>query len=279
MKLNLVNCLTLIISCGLTLLVNAQENYYSGFDTDAEQEGWTEYKTAATTFSHWGYSTAMPFSPSYCIGHDYSPATGITVTDNWFVSPSIVLSDGGTLDSIQYRFSGFSVPGENDTIAIYLLVGSQNPSLATSKQLLFDFRGADYVTDNTYRKLAPIALPTQTEACYIGIRYLNSNCSDQWLTVAFDNIGITHGGDLSVQKADANFLIYPNPTTNGSINLESNAIINAVSVFDVAGNIHYNANFSQPNVTLDLSAVPAGIYFVNIQSDQKTTVKRLVVQN
>jgi len=104
----------------ISIPLNAQVllPYYSGFDDASQKAGWTEYKTAATTFSHWGYASVGSYSAPNSITHDYSPSTGITLTDNWFVSPSFSISNGGKLDSIRYKCSGYSVPEAGDTVAI-----------------------------------------------------------------------------------------------------------------------------------------------------------------
>ncbi|MFT5779726.1 MAG: hypothetical protein ACI837_002685, partial [Crocinitomicaceae bacterium] len=151
--------------CGLLTLTSFQLKsqvslpYFSGFDDAAQQDGWIEYKTASTLFSNWGYGTIDAYSAPTCVGHDYSPSTGITLTDNWFVSPGFSITNGGLVDSIRYMFSGFSTPTTGDTIGVYLLNGSQDPTLATSETLLFDFRGSEYVADNVYRVKTDLILP------------------------------------------------------------------------------------------------------------------------
>jgi len=72
----------------ISLISTAQMSlpYYTGFDNTSEQAGWKEYKKAATTFSNWGYGTFNSYSAPNCVEHDYSPSTGITLTDNWYVS-------------------------------------------------------------------------------------------------------------------------------------------------------------------------------------------------
>ncbi|MFZ4740212.1 MAG: hypothetical protein ACOYLE_03525 [Bacteroidales bacterium] len=151
----------------------AQLPYYTGFDNTAQQAGWAEYKKGVTTSADWSYSSFTSYSTPNCLYKNYTP--GVTgVTDDWFVSPAFTIPTGGKMDSIRYAFSGFSVPGAGDTIALYLLNGSQNPSLASSKTLLFDFRNTEYVTDNTYRIKSNINLSASSGQSYFAIRYRNA---------------------------------------------------------------------------------------------------------
>ena len=102
-----------------------------------------------------------------------------------------------------------------DTIGVYLLNGSQDPDLATSIQLLFDFRDAEYINDNTYRLQTGLVLPAMGELSYIAIRYRNSDCSSNWLSVFFDNVAISGNGGTGVDTLNAdesNLSIFPNPS-------------------------------------------------------------------
>lgn len=267
------------IFCGLSS--SAQDYYYSGFDNATEQAGWVEYKKAATTFSHWNYTAFGAYTDPNCIQHDFSPSAGITLTDNWFVSPAFDLSEGGTLDSLRYKFSGFSVPEVGDTIAVYLLTGSQDPDLATSKQLLFDFRGPDYVTDDVYRILMDIPLTPTTETAYLAIRYRNSNCSSNWLTVNFDNVAVKNGtfAELPDYNWGDSFTAFPNPSS-GEFTLIGAHAPQAVRVFNIAGKEVKCDIFISSNDTVhvNMGTVSSGIYMVQVQEGTKTRTLKVTVQ-
>lgn len=262
-------------------VTNAQVSlpYFSGFDNTAQQSGWTEYKKGSLEFSHWGYATMNAYSPTKCISHDYSPSTGITVTDNWFVSPGFIISANGKLDSLRYMFSGFSVPGANDTIAVYLLQGSQNPSLATSKILLFDFRGDQYIADFTYRILTNISLPSSSQAQYLAIRYLNSDCSSQWLSVFFDNVAISGTSNAGIHDVEADLQIFPNPTA-GKITIKNTSPFDSYVVYNIVGQevLGKKQIDNNENVIVDLTNQQKGIYFIKFFSNSKTYTKKIILQ-
>lgn len=252
--------------------------YFTGFDDATQQTGWTEYKKAATTFSHWGYGP-VGFSAPTAITHDYSPSTGITLTDNWFVSPAFLIPGGGKLDSVRYRFSGFSQPQADDTVALYLLNGAQDPGLASSKLLLVDFRNADYVTDNTYRVKTDITLPATAGNCYIAVRYRNADCSSRWLTVNFDNIAIRGTGSAGLQnlgKKD-DMHIYPNPSS-GMFTLESALPVDRVEIFNANGDLIPGHAGAKTSMTVDLSTYPKGLYFIQMHAGGNTYTKRIVLE-
>ncbi len=268
-----------LILINLTAISQVSMPYYSGFDNAAEQEGWTEYKKASTQFSHWGIASANAYSPPNCISHDYSPATGITLTDNWFVSPGFSIAGGGTLDSVRYMFSGFSVPVEGDTIGIYLLNGSSDPELASSVSLVFDFRDEDYIADFQYRVQEDINLPAQDGMSYIGIRYRNTDCSSKWLTVHFDNIAI-NGAPLSTteRKSDSDiYTIYPNPAGN-SFQISNESGLKGVRIYDITGREVYISQSSGINQDMDVSMLKTGIYLVLISGEKGEYSRKLVIE-
>jgi hypothetical protein len=261
-------------------LLNAQVAlpYFSGFDNAAQKAGWTEYKKASTQYSHWNYGGGA-FSPATCVGHDYSPSTGISLTDNWFVSPPFVITNGGILDSIRYKCSGFSVPVTGDTVALYILNGSQDPALATSKILLFDFRGADYVNDYTYKLKTALPLTAAPGNSYLAIRYRNTDCSSKWLSVSFDNVAIRGNSSVGIEDIEEDNLvnIYPNPS-NGTYIVSGNDIIQ-IEVYDVSGKLILSLKDSGNLITqeIDLSGTK-GVYFVKVMTKEKVISKKIIVQ-
>lgn len=275
----LLTALGYFFFCCLSLMAQVALPYYSGFDNAAQKAGWTEYKKAATTFSHWGYGGG--FSAPSAVGHDYSPSTGISLTDNWFVSPAFLITNGGTLDSIRYKCAGFSVPAADDTVAVYLLNGSQDPALATSRTLLFDVRGADYVNDYTYKLKNNITLPASIGNSYIAIRYRNTNCSSKWLTVSFDNVAISGNsaaGIFDANNSSDNPTIYPNPA-KGKFYIYAGSI-NGIEIFNLAGEKIYSVTEPQNlcENEIDLSAYPPGIYFVRIKEKESVISRKIILQ-
>jgi hypothetical protein len=255
--------------------------YYSGFDNSAQQSGWVEFKKGSTQFSHWGFNSFSAYSAPTCISHDYSPSTGITITDNWYVSPGFVIPKGGMLDSIRYMFNGFSVPDNTDTIAIYLLTGSQNPSLASMITLLFDFRGNDYQNDYTFHKIDTISLTGSTQSQYIAIRYRNTDCSSKWLSVNFDNVAISGMGNSSVDQYTKNqeVAIFPNPS-HGFFKLDTEQLIEGVKIFNLLGQELTSSDyfFNNLNNSIEFKTEHNGVYLIQYQINGFKNTQKIILQ-
>ncbi len=267
----------------ISFFLNAQVSlpYYSGFDNTAQQSGWVEFKKGSTQYSHWGYNSFSAYSAPTCISHDYSPSTGITITDNWYVSPGFVIPNGGKLDSIRYMFNGFSVPDNTDTIAIYLLTGSQNPSLASMITLLFDFRGNDYQNDYTFHKLDTISLTGSAQSQYIAIRYRNTDCSSKWLSVNIDNVAISGMGNSSVDQYTKNqeVAIFPNPS-HGFFKLDTEQLIDGVKIFNLLGQELTSSDylFNNLNNSIEFKTEHKGVYLIQYQINGYTNTQKIILQ-
>lgn len=278
-NMNISSLLTLgLLLVGL-LSIKSQVNlpYNTGFENVSEKEGWVEYKTEATQFSHWGYGSG--YLSSVGIGHDYSPASAVTLTDNWFVSPGFLVSSGGVLDSVRYKFSGFSEPLAGDTIGIYLLSGSQNPLLASSKLLLLDFRGTEYIADGMYRKKDNITLPAVNDTSYLAIRYRNTDCSSKWLTVSFDNLAI-NGNITGLEKKTNNpnrIKIYPNPTID-LVKIKITKEVSNLTMTNVDGKIIYYSKIEISDKDIDVSSFEKGVYFLRYEIDRVVYSDKVIVQ-
>jgi subtilisin-like proprotein convertase family protein len=89
---------------------------------------------------------------------------------------------------------------------------------------------------------------------------------------------------LSVNEyTEASFSIYPNPN-NGTFNIKINSLSGEpmnVSVFDMRGRQVYRNRFDsglQQENTIDLGAVQAGVYLVNLSDGLQTITKKIVVE-
>ncbi len=276
---HLLSCFFIVFSIQIAKAQEIVLPYYTGFDTEEEQAGWVQYEMADTFLYNWSFGYGGYSSPR-AISHSYAPASDVIIGDNWMVSPSFSISNGGILDSVRYKFSGFSTPQEGDTIAIYLLNGSQNPALASSKILLFDFRGDVYTNDYKYHIKTNISLPPLDGKSYLAIRYRNNEWSSNWLTVAFDNISISDP-TVGIQDEITNsseIKVFPNPS-NGIFTIQSPKTIQSVKVHNECGETIYPNNFIQNDITkLDLSNYPKGMYIISIELENKIVIQKVIIE-
>jgi plastocyanin len=91
-------------------------------------------------------------------------------------------------------------------------------------------------------------------------------------------------GLANVAAASPQLNIYPNPS-NGKFNVHYQSASNssvevALDVFNILGDKVYSSTDVKGQVVsqIDLSTVPAGIYFVKIYDREKVLVKRVIIQ-
>ncbi len=74
------------------------------------------------------------------------------------------------------------------------------------------------------------------------------------------------------------FEVFPNPTADFfQINLSSEVEVATVSVFDITGKMHLQAQW-QANKSFSINTLPTGVYFVKIQNGNHTGVEKLIIK-
>ena len=268
---NILPALALIFSINTSAQLT---HYYSGFDAVEQLTGWAEYRKGDQGLYKWNISSFGAYTAPNVLAHNY-PVGGSTVTDDWYVSPVFDFSAGGMIDSMRYSFSGFGVPNNGDTVAIYLLNGSKDPALATSKILLKDYRGSDYNNDNTWRKQSPITIPAISGQSYIAFRYYTIA---NWLDLKYDNFSVSWQEPTGIKSADDQEMhIFPNPTKD-VLTLKLPADEYNFRLFDLFGKIISEGKFSGSGYKIDVSEFDAGFYFLEIKSAEILYTKKIAIQ-
>lgn len=108
----------------------------------------------------------------------------------------------------------------------------------------------------------------------ISYSFIDANsCSN----TATDNIVVDNCLGLSDFNDLSNLKIYPNPTS-GILFIENAASTNVstnVKVIDLTGKIVLTINVNSNLISLDLSTLSNGMYFIHIQTDKTTTIKKI----
>lgn len=244
------------------------QDYFTGFDTPDEQAGWQLFQKGVQNNTYaWEFSLGTFTAPN-CLAH-YYPVGGTMVLDDWMVSPAFDFSQGGSIDSLWYHFTGFGTPMAGDTIAIYVLNGNADPDLATSKQMLIDYT-VDYVSENLWKKDSNITISGNLPGnSYLAFRYTTVV---NWLDVKFDNIFVsaTSTAGLSSQSPPKSLTVFPNPS-NGQLNIQlTGQDWPTVEVYSILGQRLFS--FDEPQGQLNIELDP-GTYFVRSGS----IVKKVIV--
>lgn len=251
----------------------SQTKYYSGFDNASQIYGWAQYRKGALSNYEFTYSSNNAFSDLDCLSHDY-PVGGSIATDDWFVSREFNFSMGGTLDSLRFHFSGFGNPGITDTVALYVLIGSPDPALASNKVLIHDFRDTNYKRTSQWEKISNIAIPNLQGKSYFAFKYRTVN---NWLSIKFDNLALTQNISTHLKVAQKVKLvsIYPNPAVT-ELNIDFNAdILNqcyTIQVFNSFG-LHVLEVTTKDQCKLDLSKLSKGMYFIQIMNQNQQLIQ------
>ena len=275
MKKTILYFFTLTIFYSLNAQVTLP--YNTGFENATDKEFWQEYKLGTSTFGEWNFSSINGNIDPACVSHDYSPSSGGTLNDNWFVSPSFSIENGGKLDSISYRFSGLEKPQDGDTIGVYLLQGNQNPDSASKIIQLIDFRGEKVTNDHSYRSDTSISLESFDGKSFIALRYRNTNCSAKWLTVQFDDVFISKTPEVidNVFSFENKVSIFPNPATNIIFlkNINTNSLI---EIYNANGQLIKSKIQVEKNNSIDISSLPKGVYILQLIVMNKTSTIKIL---
>lgn len=238
-------------------------------DFEADDGEWVEYRLGETTedFYTWEISLGE-------LRHNY-PVGGSETTDDWMVSPAFDFSNGGMIESLDYKFSGFGFPFGIDTIALYLVSGSQNPAEADELTLLHLFTDENYNPDNNWYTLEDISIPPTEGSSYIAFRY---QTVVNWLDAAFDDLAIT-GTPLSdnvESNRDDVLHLYPIPARD-VLNISSANKIISLKLYDLTGAVVLEELLHENNPKVGLPTLPEGVYIAEITDDKARVSSRRVL--
>jgi hypothetical protein len=100
-------------------------------------------------------------------------------------------------------------------------------------------------------------------------------------------LNYTSNGTSGVENTDIinNIQVYPNPSTNGILNLNFNSKIShsvEIRLLDMLGKSVYQENIPEIETmykeTINLGSLKSGIYFLKISTDQGQVVKKIVIK-
>lgn len=251
----------------LPLLGNAQKTlpYATGFETVQEQSEWTEFRVgpAKDPLYKWNFGSNQ-------LNHSY-PVGGSQLTNDWMVSPELSYTSGAIIDSIMFKAGGFGMPMGEDTIALYVLEGSNDPEQATSMTLLKLFTDSTYANDNTWRTFYNIPVSVNaSNSFYLGIRYQTTS---NWLDVSIDNISVSSTvGGVEIENTLNQVQVYPNPTSQYlNLDFDQNILIDQINIWDLNGREvkRYTAN----ERSLNIEGLNTGVYVLQlVMKDQTQTI-------
>lgn len=172
----------------------------------------------------------------------------------------------------QFVISNFSEP--TVTCPDNLIVDiSQSPFVLSGA---YPANGTYSINGQTITNFDPNTIGTGTH--YITYTYTNDNqCSNQCQF----NIVVSNESTINSQKLTNDIIIYPNPN-DGNFIIESKETFNSVTVhiINLQGDMLYNKNFNlnSTQISLNLENLKAGSYLIQLISEDKSIVKKLIIQ-
>ena len=124
-------------------------------------------------------------------------------------------------------------------------------------------------------------LTSTTAIADLGGFLLRQDTATTTPTIIFDELRISTAiSDLlssNQVSAIAGLKIYPNPVSNGTLFVESDANAErTITIFDILGKQVLNTTTS--NTAINVSSLNSGVYMVRVTEEGKTATKKLVIK-
>lgn len=252
-----------------TLMLGAQTPlpYATGFEDSTAQAEWVEYRL--------GPGSNPSYNWTYFNGEllHYYPVGGMQATDDWIVSPAFDFFNGGTIDSLNYKFAGFGTPQTGDTIALYVLTGHPHPDSANSQTIVRLYTDSTYANDNTWKTDTGLVIPASTELSYFAFRY---KTIINWLDVSIDNLAID-GSSVAIETIlSQQVKVFPNPVSERlTWELPAELKVQSISFFNMQGQ---KLETLRDENSLLLGGYVPGLYFLLLETNQGTIRKQILVK-
>ncbi len=234
--------------------------YTMGFEAGESLAAWTLIDVAGDAATWYPIENGQ--NPNNGTGYAYCTSPS---SDDWLITPCLDLVSGQ-----DYEVSAWfkTKVGGNESFSI--MIGQSNDAAGLTTKLKDVTVAAD-----AYDKTAATFTVATSGLYYIGF-HANSASSAQ--TLYIDDIMIddifTGINNSSTNNAVS---MYPNPADN-LLNIRSAQSINNIKIVSVIGQEVKSVNPAANQITLDISNLESGIYFVTISTDNGSVIKKLTIK-
>jgi hypothetical protein len=274
----------LLLSIGVVLTsisVNAQ---LFNASSAADFANFTAVDADADTFT-WGIYDLMTANAGAPVGtsfdaqgdvmgsFSYDNATMAALTpDNWIVSPAINLT-GQTVATLSWGRASVdpSYPAEN--YSVYVVTGADVTAAVTALATATPVFTETIATGDAWvSKYININSFAGMNNVYVAFRH--HACTDQFLFI-LDDIKITN--IASVVENTISTSVYPNPTSD-VLNIELSENATSVSIIGLDGKVISTESVNANTVTVNVSALVAGVYIYQIVAENGEVVRNTFVK-
>ncbi|AWG26413.1 T9SS-dependent choice-of-anchor J family protein [Flavobacterium kingsejongi] len=196
------------------------------------------------------------------------PGGGITANEDWLISPPVTL--GASANEVRFWVKALSGSYGAERYRIGVYVGTGNPTSSANFTII---AGSPTSLTATYPNWAERVQSLDAysgQTIRIGIQCVSA---DVYMFM-IDDFKVTTATLGREDFLASKFSVFPNPATDIiSITNHDAIAINSITITDLNGRIVKNTNSAEQINVSDLSA---GVYMMNIASEQGTTVKKII---
>jgi len=277
-------------SSGPMVFKNQYSASWSGFAysniTNNTTPGYTNQYSAFAGIGALGsakYAIGYNFGADTIIMNKPSDMLGLYVTNSTYAALS--MRDG---DEYSKKFGG-ETGNDEDWFKLKIIGWNESQiEVGIIEFYLADYRFADNVKDYIIKDWQWVDLSSLTNTSYLTFELSSTDNGDWGMNTpayfCLDEITIKNFTDISFDtendatKSEYEFQIYPNPAQN-YLNVTGNNPINQLSIVNLAGQLvlQYEGNQSF-NQTISIENLNAGIYFIQVISNNKTELYKISKQ-
>ena len=127
-----------------------------------------------------------------------------------------------------------------------------------------------FVNGQPIDTIAGMWVQPDSTTTYVLEQTICGNVSWDSVTVIVSGVGIE-----AYAKDSKGIMLYPNPATN-TLNIESSAMFSQLLISDVLGNVVISQQVNNKAVSVDVSRLGKGIYFVRVVSENGFVVRKFL---
>jgi len=228
--------------------------------------------TATTEFTNFNPRTGAKYAACWA-GVPSSNGQTAVANNDWLISPPISLvGASGTQLSVWYKALSDCYGAERFSIGVY--VGSGNPTQTSDFTIISPIPYIQATSYTTWTEQIQSLNAYNGMTIRIGIRCVSP---DRYMLM-IDDFKVTATTLSTDDFVSSKFSVYPNPANNlVTVSNNGNIQINKVSITDINGRTVKSTNYNGVTETqVNISELNAGIYFMNIDTNEGTATKKIV---
>lgn len=278
MRKNLL--LASLLFAGGLFTMNAQTTVWSDDFNDSDISDWTlidadgdSYNWSAVQITDEGGNPAAVAPTPVLRSASWNGTVGPLTPNNWAISPAMDLSGASGTINLKWQVMAIDASYDEEEYTVYVGTEATIAHLTGSSTTFFEnLAGVNTLTDRTL----DISSFAGESAVYVAFRHHGTT---DIFTMEIDNVSVSYGTASVDSVLAGSFSVYPNPVKD-MLNISNSigAEINAITVTDINGRTVKQVAVNGVESQINIADLNAGVYFVNINSNQGSLTKKIVKQ-